>query len=144
MAELKTQKNDGDVSAYIESVDDETKQEDCFELVEMLERLTGDPATMWGDSIIGFGEYSYQTRDGKKHTWFKVGFSPRKQDLTIYVMTGFDKYGEYLSKLGKHRTGVSCLYIKKLGDIDREALESLIGESLLAIHNRTTDTSLIL
>ena len=143
MAELKTQKNDGDVTAFIESVEDETKRSDCHELVTMMERLTGDPASMWGKSIVGFGNYSYKTSDGKSHSWFKVGFSPRKQNLTLYIMTGFDKYDGYLTRIGKHSLGKSCFYVKKLDDIDRDVLEEMVAESIRWIDNRTSDTGIV-
>lgn len=140
MAELRTQRNHGDVGVFIDSIEDEVKREDSHHLVEMMERLSGHPAEMWGTSIVGFGEYAYETRDGKSHNWFRVGFSPRKQNLTLYVMTGFDRYGSYLSQLGKHSTGKSCLYVKKLEDIDRAVLEKMITASLEATENRKTDT----
>lgn len=143
MAELKTQRNEGDVRAFLESVDEERKREDSLELLEIMERLSGEPAEMWGDSIVGFGSYSYRTSDKKDHTWFKVGFSPRKQNLTLYIMTGFGRYDTLLSELGKHSTGKSCLYIKKLEDVDRDVLEELITDSLAAVDKRSTDTGII-
>ena len=143
MAELKTQLNDADVNAFIESVENTVKRQNCFELVETMERLAGEPAEMWGDSIVGFGNYSYKTRDGKSHEWFKVGFSPRKQNLTLYIMTGFEEHDELLSNLGKYSTSVSCLYVKKLDDIDRDVLETLITQTLTSVDRRTTDAGLI-
>lgn len=144
MAELKTQQNDGDVTAFLESVEDAQKRDDSFELVDTMGRLTGEPASMWGNSIVGFGDYSYKTRDGKNHSWFKIGFSPRKQNLTLYIMTGFERAESLLPDLGKHSIGKSCLYVKRLDDIDRNVLESLISQSLDAIDARTTDTGIIL
>ena len=119
------------------------KRQDCFELVETMEPLAGEPAKMWGESIVGFGHYSYKTRDDKSHEWFKVGFSPRKQNLTLYIMTGFDEHDELLSNLGKYSTSVSCLYVKKLDDIDRDVLETLITQTLASVDRRTTDAGLI-
>lgn len=143
MAELKTQKNEGDVTAFLESVEDEVKRKDSFELVDVMERLTGEKATMWGSTIVGFGSYAYKTRDDKDHEWFKVGFSPRKQNLTLYIMTGFDRYEDQLARLGKHSTGKACLYVKKLDDIDRGVLEDMITSSIEAIDHRTTDTGVV-
>jgi hypothetical protein len=129
--------------AFIDSVEDQGKRADCIRLLEILGRLTGQPPAMWGSSIIGFGEYSYRTRDGKSHNWFEIGFSPRKQNLTLYLMTGFDQYEKYLDRLGKHRTSVSCLYVKRLADIDMSVLEEMLSETLARIATRSTDTGLI-
>ena len=130
MSELKTQKNDGDVDAFLNSVENETRKRDAFTVKEIMTRLTGEQPTMWGDSIVGFGEYSYKNRSGKENKWMKTGFSPRKQSLTLYIMDGFSGYESLLGKLGPHSTGVSCLYIKDLTKVDGEVLEELITQSI--------------
>ena len=116
MAELKTKKNDGDVTAFLNTVENETKREDCFAIAKLMEEVTGEPATMWGESIVGFGIYHYKYASGRAASWFLCGFAPRKQSLTLYIMSGFDQYDDLMAKLGKHKTGKSCLYIKKLTD----------------------------
>lgn len=130
MAELKTQKNDGDVLAYLNSVEPERKRNDSLAILEMMQEITGDAGQMWGSSIVGFGDNSYTTADGKEHTWFQVGFAPRKQSLTLYIMDGFDNYDELLGKLGKHKTGKACLYVNKLADIDEDVLRELVTQSV--------------
>jgi hypothetical protein len=130
MAELKTQKNDASVIDFINSVKDETKKQDSLKLLKLFEEVTGEKATMWGTSIIGFGSYHYKSeRSSQEGDWPLTGFSPRKQNLTIYIMPGFDKYKNELSKIGKHTSSVSCLYIKKLSDIDETILKKLIKDS---------------
>lgn len=130
MAELKTQKNDGDVATYLNSIDNEQKRTDSFELVKLMEDVTGAEATMWGDSIVGFGTYHYKYASGRENDWFLVGFAPRKRSLTLYIMSGFDAYDELLGKLGKHSTGKSCLYINKLSDVDTAVLRDLVQQSV--------------
>ena len=129
MAELKTKKTNASVKDFIDSIEDETKRKDAREVAKMMADATGKRAKMWGDSIVGFGDYHYQNRSGGGD-WFRVGFSPRKQSLTLYIMDGFEKYDKLMAELGKHKTGKSCLYIKRLDDIDRNVLEKLIAESL--------------
>lgn len=107
-----------------------TRRKDGFKLLEMMREITGDQGSMWGESIVGFGVYSYTNTTKKENKWFKTGFSPRKANLTLYIMDGFEGYDEILSRLGKHSTGKSCLYIIKLADIDLEVLKELISASL--------------
>ncbi len=130
MAELKTQKTDASVEAYLNAIPDERKRRDCFTLLELMKEATGAEPTMWGDSIVGFGEYQYTYASGRAGDWFLTGFAPRKQNLTLYIMAGFDEYEELLEKLGKHSTGKSCLYIKRLEDIDMTALRELVAASV--------------
>ncbi len=137
MAELKTRKNDGDVDAFLNSIEDETKRSDSFKIKDLMERLSGDQARMWGSSIVGFGERTYTRADGKGADWFKIGFSPRKQNLTLYIMDGFDSYESHLENLGKHSTGKACLYIKRLDQVDMGVLETLVTDSLKAIDSTT-------
>ncbi|MCB0240931.1 MAG: DUF1801 domain-containing protein [Anaerolineae bacterium] len=127
---MKTQKNDASVEAFLNTVADERKRRDCFTLLEMMQEATGAEPLMWGDSIVGFGEYHYTYASGRAGDWFLTGFAPRKQNLTLYIMAGFDEYDELLGKLGKHSTGKSCLYIKRLADVDMAALNELIALSV--------------
>jgi|AntRauTorcE11897_2_1112592.scaffolds.fasta_scaffold13748_2 hypothetical protein len=136
MAQNKTQKTEQSVEGFLNSIDHETRKKDGFELLKMMSDITGEPAKMWGTSIIGFGDYHYKYESGREGDFFIVGFSPRKQSMSLYLMTGFDGYQEMLSKIGKHKTGKSCLYINKLEDIDREALRDLINTSYKAFKNK--------
>ena len=141
MAELKTRPNDGDVEAFLQSVEDERRRRDCRTVVEMLTRLTGEVPRMWGGSIIGFGSYEYAYESGRTGTWMRIGCSPRKQSLTLYIMSGVERYEELLRRLGTHRTGKSCLYVNRLEDIDLDVLEELVVASLEDMDRRypTTD-----
>ena len=130
MAELKTKRNKGDVEAFLNSVQDEKKRHDSFTILELMKKTTGKQPEMWGDSIIGFGSYHYKYASGREGDWFVTGFSPRKQNLTLYIMSGFDEYEQLLSKLGKHSTGKSCLYIKKIEDVDMDVLKELVKQSV--------------
>lgn len=130
MAELKTKKNKASVQAFIDAVDDEQKRDDCYEICQMMEEITGDKPSMWGTSIIGFGSYHYKYASGREADWMLTGFSPRKQSMTIYIMDGFDRQEELMKDLGKYSTGKSCLYFKKLDDIDRSVLRKVITASV--------------
>lgn len=130
MAELKTAQNDGDVEGFIASVEDETKRQDCRTLVDLMSKATGSPPSMWGTAIVGFGSYRYRYASGRENDWFKVGFSPRKQSLTLYIMDGFAEYESVLERLGKHSTGKSCLYVKRLTDVDMDVLAELVERSV--------------
>jgi hypothetical protein len=130
MAELKTQKNDASVRDFINLVEDESKKQDCLKLLEIFKECTGEEPSMWGSSIVGYGTYHYKSERSKQEgDWLMTGFSPRKQNLTIYIMPGFDSLQKELAKLGKHKTTVSCLYIKRLADIDEGVLRSIISNS---------------
>lgn len=130
MSALKTQKNDASVEAFLSTVEHERKREDCQEILELMRRVTGEKPAMWGDSIVGFGEYHYKYASGREGEWFLTGFSPRKQNLTLYIMSGFDEYEDLLKKLGKYKTGKSCLYINKLEDVDLDVLAELVKKSV--------------
>ena len=130
MAELKTKRNKGDVEAFLNSVADEKKRQDSFTILELMKKVTGEEPEMWGDSIIGCGNYRYKYASGREGDWFLTGFSPRVQNLTLYIMAGFDEYNQLLGKLGKHSTGKSCLYIKKIEDIDINVLKELVKRSV--------------
>jgi hypothetical protein len=129
MAELKTQKTDASVKDFLHAVDHQTRREDSFVLLELIRKITGDQGSMWGNSIIGFGDLTYTNTTKKEYQWFKTGFSPRKNSLTLYLMDGFEGYDEIRSRLGKHKTGKACLYINKLADVDLDVLEELITTS---------------
>ncbi len=126
MVELKTKPTTASVTAFIKSIENKSRRDDCKLLYSMMRKITGKRAKMWGDSIIGFGKYHYIYKSGREGDWFVTGFSPRKQNLTIYIIPGFSKYKSLLKKIGKHKTSVSCLYIKNLADIDLRILERLI------------------
>lgn len=134
MADLKTTQNDANVESFLNGVDHEGKRTDSFKLLELMGRVTGLEPKMWGDSIVGFGEYHYRYATGHEGDAALVGFSPRKQNLTLYLMGCYirpeDKsYDELFSKLGKHKLGKSCLYINKLADVDMGVLEELVRKS---------------
>lgn len=139
MAENKTKANNTDVTAFLNTVEDEQKRKDCFEISALMQEVTNEQPIMWGTSIVGFGTYHYKYESGREGDFMLVGFSPRKQNLTMYIMAGFGRYGELLSKLGKYKTGKSCLYIKKLEDIDKDVLKELITESVEYIANKKWD-----
>jgi hypothetical protein len=130
MAESKTKRTNASVTAFLDQVSDESRRKDCQTLVRMMKKATKAEPKMWGPSIVGFGDYHYKYASGRENDWFLVGFSPRKRDLTLYIMAGFDKYDALMSKLGKYKTGKSCLYIKRLDDIDPAVLQHLISTSI--------------
>lgn len=130
MAENKTKPTEVSVDDFLAAVPDKQRREDARSMRTILERLTGEPAAMWGPSIVGFGRYHYVYDSGREGDWARVSFSPRAKELVLYVMDGFPRHQEILDRLGKHKTGKSCLYIKRLSDIDPGALEELIAASL--------------
>lgn len=125
----KTQPNDGDVLQFLNTVEPAKKRDDALQVLAMMTEITGEKPVMWGDSMIGFGQYRYKYKSGREGDWFYTGFSPRKQNLTLYIMDGFKKRPELLKKLGKCKTSVSCLYINKLEDVDEKVLRQVIKES---------------
>ncbi|MDA1196255.1 MAG: DUF1801 domain-containing protein [Planctomycetota bacterium] len=129
MAARKTQKNHADVDKFLAGVKDEARRADCLTILELMKELSGEPAAMWGKSIIGFGKFRYRGKTGEGD-WFPVGFSPRKQDLTLYLHCILEKQTALLEKLGKNKIGKSCLYIKKLEDIHIPTLEKLIKKAI--------------
>ena len=130
MAENKTKATTKSVPEFLEQIEDPKKRSDCVTIALMMERLTGSQPKMWGDSIVGFGDYHYKYASGREGDWFLAGFSPRKQNLTIYIMGYLEFYSELLEGLGKFKHGKGCLYIKKLEDIDMKVLETLISTSI--------------
>lgn len=129
MAEAKTKPTPKDPIEFINTIESEKKREDSLAILNLMQDVMGEPPVMWGASIIGFGSYTYQYASGRTGDWMLTGFSPRKQNLTLYIMAGFDNYGTLMSKLGKFKTGKSCLYIKKLEDIDTDVLRDLVKQS---------------
>ena len=129
MAELKTKPTDQSAVAFLNSLADENKRRDAFTILDLMRKISQAEPKMWGASIIGFGDYHYKYASGREGDWFRIGFSPRKQDLTLYLMQGFAQYGDLLAKLGKFKTGKGCLYIRRLSDVDLPTLEELIRKS---------------
>lgn len=127
--EHKTKVNNADVKEFLESVDNQQRREDALRVLDIMKECTGETAKMWGKSIVGFGTYDYKYASGQEGTWMATGFSPRKQALTLYVMAGFPKFADLMEKLGPHKTGKSCLYIKNLDDVDEEILRQIITTS---------------
>ena len=130
MAAPKTRPTKASVAAYIRRLPDERTRADCLTLVALMEKVTGEKATMWGPSIIGFGTYRLAYADGSEADWPVAAFSPRKQDLTLYLMGVFDRRADLMKKLGKHRTGKVCLYVKRLADVDMKVLKELVTASV--------------
>ena len=133
MAELKTKQTTASVESFLNGVADEQRRKDCFRVLEIMKAETKTEPAMWGTGIVGFGRYRYKYESGTKGEWFLVGFAPRKQDLTLYLMSGLERYPALLKELGKHKTGKVCLYIKKLEDVDLSTLKKLIRKSLADI-----------
>lgn len=136
MAEIKTKKNEASVEEFLNSIENEKRKADSFVVLELMKKITEDVPSMWGPSIIGLGHHHYKYTSGRENDWFLTGLSPRKQSLTLYIMNGFSHYDEILSRLGKYKTGKSCLYINKLEDIDMIVLEELITASVEFLKSR--------
>ncbi len=132
-AELKTKETAASVEDFLRDVADEDRRADSFRVLDIFKRITGEEPKMWGPSIVGFGSRVLKYESGRELDWMLTGFSPRKGNLTLYIMDGFSRYDELMSRLGKHKTGKSCLYVKSLSDIDQGVLEELISESLANI-----------
>jgi hypothetical protein len=132
MAELKTKPNDGDVEAFLAAVPDARRRSDSLVLLDLFRTVTGAPPKMWGTAIVGFGDYHYAYASGREGDWFVTGFSPRKQNLTLYCMGGYEPHGEVLARLGKHKLGKGCLYINRLQDVDLDVLRELITTTVAA------------
>lgn len=130
MAEPKTKRTTESVETFLNGIADEQRRQDCVRILQIMKAATKTEPAMWGASIVGFGRYRYKYESGTKGEWFLVGFAPRKQDLTLYIMSGLERHKELLKKLGKHKTGKACLYIKKLDDVDVSTLRQLIRQSI--------------
>ena len=136
-ADLKTKKTTGSVSKFIDSITDEKRRDECRQVSEIMKEATGADPKMWGTSVVGFGDYHYKYESGRENDWFVTGFSPRKNALTLYFMTGIERYKSLLSRLGKHKTGKGCLYIKNLDDIDMKVLKELVATSARDLTRKT-------
>ncbi|TXH63864.1 MAG: DUF1801 domain-containing protein [Thermomonas sp.] len=132
MSELKTRPTSASVAEFL-ALQPDARRADCEVVLRMMEAATGEHAEMWGAAIVGFGRYAYANSTKKTFEWPLIGFSPRKQDLTLYLMPGFDGFAELMAKLGKHKTGKSCLYLKQLADVDIDVLQALIDSSVAAM-----------
>lgn len=131
LAEIKTKENNASVDAFINSVKDEGMRKDSFVLLDLMKKHTKEEPKMWGSSLIGFGRLIYKSpKTGREVEWFKMGFSPRKTSLSLYLSLNINDFEPYLKKLGKHKTGVGCLYINKLADVDQKILEMIIQVAL--------------
>ena len=137
MVELKTKRTDDSVDAFLQGIKDEQARTDCYQILEMMKSATKAEPKMWGTSIVGFGNYHYKYASGEENDWFQVGFSPRKQNLTLYLMGGFNGHEELLGKLGKHTTGKGCLYIKKLDDVDTKVLKKLVNDTVKRLKTKS-------
>ena len=130
MAEMKTKPTDQSVAEFLNEVSDEERRADCFQVAKIMEEITGEKPKMWGPSIVGFGSYHYKYASGREGDWPVTGFSPRKKDLTLYLMMGFEKHRELMEKLGKHNASKSCLYINRLSDVHVPTLKKVIKVSV--------------
>ncbi len=130
MSDIKTRPTDASVEAFLDAVDDERRRSDARVVAGMMAEITGSTGVMWGSSIVGFGTYRYRYASGREGTFFETGFSPRKRALTLYVMAGFSEYEDLLSGLGRHTTGKSCLYVRRVADVDLGVLRDLLARSV--------------
>lgn len=130
MAEAKTKKTKASVGTFLAKIDDPARRADCNTIAEMMQRITGEPPAIWGDAIVGFGMYRYTYASGHSGDWPVIAFSPRKGDISVYLMSDFPKKQALLAKLGTHKSGKSCLYLKRLAGIDLDVLEELMEQSV--------------
>jgi hypothetical protein len=137
MAEAKTKPTNESVKDFLDRIPEAERREDCFAIAKIMEEVTGEKPKMWGPSIVGFGTYHYKYASGREGDWPVTGFSPRKKDLTVYIMMGFEKHDEMMRKLGKHSVGKSCLYIKRLSEIHVPTLKKLIKTSVKELKDYT-------
>ena len=135
MAERKPKENDQSVEQFLNRIEDEKKRQDCFVILSLMQQITGYPPKMWGDCIVGFGSIHYKYATGHEGDMALTGFSPRKQNLTIYITMGFERYPDLMAKLGKYTTGKSCLYIKRAADIDLKVLGKLVERSVKEVQD---------
>ncbi len=136
MTELKTKANKASVTEFLNTIEDKQKRADCRAIAKMMRDATGKRAKMWGAAIVGYDKYDYKYASGRSGTFMITGFSPRAQNISIYIMPGFSKFSSLMKKLGKHKTGKSCLYIKSLDDVDNKILARLIEESVKVMRRR--------
>lgn len=136
MSENKTQPTEASVTTFLDGIADSGKKDDTQTIVKIMERVSGYPPKMWGESLIGFGQYTYTYKSGRTGEWSLVGVSPRARNISIYIMPGFDQYQDLMQQLGKFKVGRSCLYINKLQDVDIQVLETLIERSVKDMKER--------
>lgn len=139
MATLKTARTDASVDEFLAAVPDEVRRRDAHTVRDLMARVTGEPPAMWGDAIVGFGQRRLRYASGRELDWFLVGFSPRKQAITLYLLDGFEEHAALLDRLGKHSVGRGCLYLKRLDEVDPAVLAELVTESVA--RNRRGDTA---
>ena len=139
MAELKTKPTKASVKTFIAKVDGEQRRRDCKVIIDLMTEVTQAKAEMWGPSIVGFGRYHYKYESGREAEWPVTGFSPRKTDLTLYIIGGFDAVPELMKRLGKYKTSKGCLYIRKLDDVDLDVLRKLVAQSVARLEDKRTD-----
>ena len=139
MAEPKTQLTKVNPREYLKTIADEQRRKDCKVVMDLMSEVTNAKPEMWGGSIVGFGRYLYKYASGRQDEWMVTGFSSRKGDLTLYIMPGFAKYPDQMKQLGKYKTGKSCLYIKKLADVDLDVLRTLVSKAVADMDGRRTD-----
>ena len=140
MTDVKTRRNSASVTAFLNALDDPRQRADARKLSAMMRAATGARPKMWGSSIVGFGSYHYKYASGREGDWPLVGYSPRKQNLSVYVMPGFESFDALLERLGKFKTGKSCLYIKRLADVDEQILDRLVRESVAYMREKYATT----
>jgi len=138
MAELKTKPTETDVRAFLSTVTDPVRRQDSFTLVELMQEVTGEPPKLWGTSIVGFGQYHYKYASGHEGDSCLSGFAPRKNEFSLYITGGFERHKDLMAKLGKHKTGKGCLYVKKLADIDLGVLRELVRRSVQETKGRVS------
>ena len=136
MAENKTRPSKASVAQFINAIEDDRRRADAKKVAAMMRKATGKRARLWGPSIVGFGSYHYKYESGREGDMALVGFSPRKQNLAVYIMPGFDPFPALMKKLGKYKTGKTCLYIKKLDDVNEDVLQQLIERSVKEMRKR--------
>ncbi|MCW5594193.1 MAG: DUF1801 domain-containing protein [Burkholderiales bacterium] len=136
MAEAKTKPTKASVTAFLAAIPDEQRRKDGQAVAKLLREVTGEKPVLWGSSIVGFGTYVQEYADGREAEWPLVGFSPRKSELVVYIMPGFERCADLLARLGRHRIGKSCLYLKKLGDADPAVLKEIVSRSVAAMEKK--------
>jgi len=139
MAEAKTQPTKASVAAFLAAIPDEERRRDCKLVAKLMREATGAKPVLWGTNIVGFGTYRYKYASGREGDWPVVAFAPRKNDLTLYVMPGFDRLAGHLAKLGRHKTGKSCLYLRRLADVDLAVLRQIITWSVEEMADKRVD-----
>jgi len=130
MAALKTQPREESVTEFLDRIEEEARRTECYALLDMMKRVTKTDPRIWGSGVVGFGNYHYKYASGQEGDWFITGFAPRKAELTVYITAGVERFPKLLAKLGKHKAGKGCLYIKKLSDVNLAVLEELVGKSI--------------